>query len=375
MNTTFGTIALAAGGTGGHLFPAEALAAELAGRGYTPVLITDARGRPLAVGSREIATHRIAGGGLAGKSSWAQAKAALALGVGVLQAFALLGRLKPRAVVGFGGYASFPTVLAAILRRIPAAIHEQNAVLGRANRLLARGVRRVATSFAATAGLSSGAQARAVVTGMPVRPQVAALGPTPYRPPQAGEPVALLAIGGSQGARVFADVIPAAVALLPEDLRRRLRVAQQCRPEDLDRTWKAYAAIGVAADLTTFFADAPARMAAAQLVIARAGASTIAELCALGRPSILVPYRYAADDHQSANARALVGAGAAWMLAETDLTPDALALLLAKVLADPHGLARAAACARAEVRADAARALADAVVALVSVPPGEGGSP
>jgi UDP-N-acetylglucosamine--N-acetylmuramyl-(pentapeptide) pyrophosphoryl-undecaprenol N-acetylglucosamine transferase len=363
---------LAAGGTGGHLFPAEALAAELAGRGFAPQLVTDARGRPLSVAGRELETHRVAGAGIAGRGVWAGIKALGALAWGATQAFRLLGRLRPRAVVGFGGYASFPTVLAALARRIPTAIHEQNAVLGRANRVLARGAARVAASFAATRGVPKAAQARVVLTGMPVRPRVAALAATPYRPPLAGQPIALLVIGGSQGARVFADVVPQALARLSPDLRRALRVAQQCRPEDLDRTWKAHAEAGVTAELTTFFADAPERMAAAQLVIARSGASTVAELCILGRPAILVPYRYAADDHQSANAQALAEAGAAWTMAEADFTPEGLAERLARLLADSASLARAARQARALARANAARALADAVVALV---PTQGGRP
>ena len=363
--TTGGLVVLAAGGTGGHLFPAEALAAELSSRGFKLALVTDARGHSLARAGGDMGTHRIAGGPLAGKSPWARAGAVFGLGLGTVQAFALLGRLGPSAVVGFGGYASFPTVLAAMLRRLPTAIHEQNAVLGRANRLLARGVGRVATSFAATQGLPRATAAGAVRTGMPVRPQVAALAGQPYRAPEAGNPVALLILGGSQGARIFADVVPAAIARVPEDLRRHLRVAQQCRPEDLERTRAAYAAIAVAAELAPFFADAPERMARAALVIARAGASTVAEIAALGRPAFLVPYAHAADDHQSANARALADIGAAWTIAEADFTPENLAALLVRRLADPSGLARAANLARTLARPDAARALADAVAALI----------
>ena len=373
--TAPGLIVLAAGGTGAHLFPAESLAAELLGRGFKLALVTDARGRPFALPGGPVDTHRIAGGGLAGQSPWAQAKAALGLGLGAAQAFGLLGRLAPSAVVGFGGYASFPTVLAAILRGLPTAIHEQNAVLGRANRLLARRVRRIATSFAATRGLPQATEARVVRAGMPVRPQVAALAGKPYQAPTAGNPVSLLILGGSQGARIFADVVPAAVARTPEDLRRHLRIAQQCRPEDLERTREAYANMNVAAELAPFFADAPERMAAAHLVIARAGASTVAELAALGRPAFLVPYRYAADDHQSANARALADIGAAWAIAEADLTPETLAGLLVRRLADPPGLARAAGLARTLARPDAARALADIVAALIPASAAERTSP
>jgi UDP-N-acetylglucosamine--N-acetylmuramyl-(pentapeptide) pyrophosphoryl-undecaprenol N-acetylglucosamine transferase len=373
--TTSGLIVLAAGGTGGHVFPAEALAAELSMRGFKLALVTDARGRSFALAGGPVDTHRVAGGGLAGKSPWAQAKAALALGLGAAQALRILGRLAPSVVVGFGGYASFPTVLAAILRGLPTAIHEQNAVLGRANRLLARARVRIATSFAATRGLPKAADARAVCTGMPVRPAVAALAGKPYQAPTAGNPVSLLIVGGSQGARIFADVVPSAVARTPEDLRRHLCIAQQCRPEDLERTRRAYASMNVAAELASFFADAPERMASAQLVIARAGASTVAELAVLGRPAILVPYRYAADDHQSANARALADSGAAWAIAEADFTPETLAAILVRRLADPPGLARAAGLARAFARPDAARALADAIAALVPASAAERASP
>lgn len=367
-------IVLAAGGTGGHVFPAEALAVELAGRGFRLALVTDARGRAIHVNDRLVDTHRIAAGGIAGKGLWRRVQGVLSLGLGAGQAFGLLGRLAPSAVVGFGGYASFPTMLAAILRGLPTAIHEQNAVLGRANRLLAKGVGRVATSFPATVG----APADVARTGMPVRPAVAAARiEAPTRPPAADGPLNLFVIGGSQGARIFADVVPAAVARLPEDLRRRLVVVQQCRVEDLERAGAAYRALGIAAELSPFFDDAPQRMAAAHVVISRAGASTVAELAALGRPAILVPYRFAADDHQAANARAVADAGAGWLMSETDFTPEALAERLAQLFADPAALAACAARAAAFARPDAARALADVVAAILSSsrPPSGGGAP
>lgn len=367
-------IVLAAGGTGGHVFPAEALAVELAGRGFRLALMTDARGRAIHVNDRQVDTHRIAAGGIAGKGLWRRVQGVLSLGLGAAQAFGLLGRLAPSAVVGFGGYASFPTMIAAILRGLPTAIHEQNAVLGRANRLLAKRVRRVATSFPATAG----APADVARTGMPVRPAVAAARiDAPYRPPAADGPLHLFVIGGSQGARIFADVVPAAVARLPEELRRRLVVVQQCRAEDLERAGAAYRALGIAAELSPFFDDAPQRMAAAHVVISRAGASTVAELAALGRPAILVPYRFAADDHQTANAGAVVDAGAGWLMGETDFTAPALAERLAQLSADPDRLAAAAARAAAFARPDAARALADVVAAILSSsrPPSGGGAP
>ncbi|MBM3565806.1 MAG: undecaprenyldiphospho-muramoylpentapeptide beta-N-acetylglucosaminyltransferase [Alphaproteobacteria bacterium] len=361
-----GLIVLAAGGTGGHVFPAEALAAELSGRGFALALVTDARGRAIGVGGREVETHRVAAAGIAGKSIAGRLLGALSLGRGTVQAFGLLGRLSPRAVVGFGGYAAFPTMLAAALKGLPAVIHEQNAVLGRANRLLAGRMRRIATSFPRTAGLSARAAAGAVCTGMPVRPAVMA---APYRVPAADGPVRLFIIGGSQGARVLAAVVPAAIALLPESLRRRLVVAQQCRPEDAERAQLAYRRADVRAELSPFFADAPARMAAAHLVIARSGASTVAELAAVGRPAILVPYRFAADDHQTANAAAVVEAGAGWLMPESEFTGEALAARLAGLLDNPAHLAQAAAKASSLARPQAARALADVVVALLRSPP------
>ena len=363
-------IVLAAGGTGGHVFPAEALAAELAGRGFGLALVTDARGRAIRVGEREVTTHRVMAGGIAGKNPWARVLGVLNLGLGAVQAFRLLGRLAPGAVIGFGGYASFPTLLAATLKGLPTAIHEQNAVLGRANRLLARWVGGIATSFAETDGVPAGAAARAVCTGMPVRPAVVA---APYRAPDADGPVNLFIIGGSQGARIFSIVIPAAIALLPENIRRRLVVVQQCRPEDLERTRTAYRWAGIEVELSSFFADAPERMAAAHLVISRSGASSVAELAAIGRPAILVPYRLAADDHQAANARAVANIGAGWLTSEAAFTPEALAAQLVRLLGDPGALKGAATAMAALARPDAARALADMVAALV--PPSAAPSP
>ncbi len=358
-------VVLAAGGTGGHVFPAEALAAELAGRGVRLSLVTDRRGGALGGYLGAVETHRIRAGGLAGKGVVARLRSTPELAWGTVQARALLKRLGPDAVIGFGGYASVPTMLAASFAGLQTAIHEQNAVLGRANRLLARRVGRIATSFAVVDGLPADAAGKVTHTGMPVRPESAAVRERPY-PSLAGDgPVHVFVFGGSQGARVFSDVVPEAVGRLSESWRLRLRISQQCRPETLEDTRGAYRELGVEADLSAFFGDVPERLAAAHLIIARAGASTVAESTAVGRPAILVPYPFAIDDHQTVNARCVDEAGAGWLMPEGAFTPEALAARLESLFGRPAVLDRAAACARAAGRADAAVRLADMVFRLL----------
>jgi len=355
-----GPIVIVAGGTGGHVFPAEALAAALIARGQRIVLMTDARSSALsspAFDGRE--RFVLKGAGIAGRGPLRAAAAALSLAAGTLEARRALATLRPAALIAFGGYPSVPPVLATrMLRRRPAVIlHEQNAILGRANRALARFADLLAVSFPKTARVP--ARASTEVTGNPVRPAIAAI--PPYAPPAAE--LRLLVLGGSLGARVFSDIVPAAVAALPQPLQARLSVAQQCRAEDIDRVRSAYAAAAVPAELAPFFADVAARIAAAHLVIARAGASTVAELAVAGRPAILVPLPHAIDDHQSANAGALAGAR---VIPQSEFTPERLAETLADALADQAGLAAAAAEARACGRADAAERLADLVLSLVA---------
>ena len=294
--------------------------------------------------------------------------AVLGLARAVLQASRLLRRIRPAAAVGFGGYPSVPPLVASGRLGIPSVLHEQNAVLGRANRMLARRASAIATSFPETDRIPESRTGLVTHVGNPVRAAIAALCGTQYDQPAADGPFRLLVTGGSQGARVFADVVPAAVAALPEPLRRRLRVSQQCRPEDLAAVERAYAAAGVAAQLAPFFEDMPARLGEAHLVICRAGASTIAELAAAGRPAILVPLPIAADDHQSANGRALVAAGAANMIAQPSFTADRLARELEALVAEPAQLAARAAAAGGLARPDAARALADLVEGLIGGP-------
>lgn len=358
-------VLLAAGGTGGHVFPAEALAQVLAERGFRLGLVTDKRGHSYGATLGTLETFRVSAGGIAGRGLLNKLRAVAELGVGVIQARSLLKRLRPAVVVGFGGYASVPTMVAATLLGLPTVLHEQNAVLGRANRLLAGRVRRIATSYAAVLHVDPAWKDKLAHTGMPVRAAVAALRDAPY-PALAddGAPIRLLVLGGSQGAHILSEVVPAALAALPQALRSRLSVAQQCRPEDLDAVRAAYAASGIDATLDSFFADVPERMSAAHLVIARAGASTVAELTALGRPAILVPLPHAIDDHQTANARAVDEAGGAWLMPQPAFTSDALAGRLESLFTQPGTLARAAGCARAAGRPDAAAQLADLVATL-----------
>lgn len=363
-----GAVLLAAGGTGGHVFPAEALAAELLARGYPVALVTDHRIAAPAGALGGVPVHRIAAGGIAGRGLGARARAVAELGIGYLQSRRLLHGLRPRAVIGFGSYASLPPMLAATGLGIPTALHEQNGVLGRANRMLAPRVTRIATSFAHVARLRPAFSGKVVRTGMPVRTGILARRDDPYQAPAEGGPIRILVLGGSQGARVLSEVVPAALAALPAGLRARLAVAEQCRSEDIDQVRAAYRDSGIATELATFFDDVPDRLSAAHLVISRAGASTTAELTAIGRPAILVPYLFAIDDHQTANARAVEEAGGAWVMPQPAFTAAALGDRLAGLLAMPEALARAAACARAAGVPDAAARLADLVAGLAGMP-------
>ncbi len=350
-------IVIAAGGTGGHFFPAEALAARLIERGHAIMLMTDARSG--AAASRVFAGHEqhvLRGAGIAGRGFTRGASAVVSLAAGTLQARGLLRGAG--AVVAFGGYPSVPPVLAArsFVNRPAIILQEQNAVLGRANRLFAGGADSLALGFASTTRVPAGA--RTVVTGNPVRGEILRVSGLGYEPP--GDIVHLLILGGSLGARVFSDVVPAAVALLPEALRARLRIVQQCRAEDLDRVGKAYAALEMQAELSAFFAGVAERLSRAHLVIARAGASTCAELTAVGRPSILVPLPGAIDNHQAANAAALAAAGAALVINQAQLSPPGLAESLQSCLL-PSWLVAAARAAASIARPRAADDLADLV--------------
>jgi UDP-N-acetylglucosamine--N-acetylmuramyl-(pentapeptide) pyrophosphoryl-undecaprenol N-acetylglucosamine transferase len=358
-------IAIAAGGTGGHLFPAEALAAELSARGERIVLFTDARSAAFDSPAFSNAERFVLqGAGMAGRNAVAALRGAALMARGTWAARRHLRRLDAAAVVGFGGYPAIPPALAALslgASRPVLVLHEQNAVLGRANRLLAPRADALALTYAETRKVPAGAKPQ--VVGNPVRPALAALSGQPYEAPGTGA-VRLLVTGGSLGARVFADVVPAAVAALPDSLRARLIVTQQCRAEDLERVRAAYAGTGIPVELSPFFSDMPRRLATAHLVVARAGASTLAELACAGRPSLLVPLPSAIDDHQAANARALAAAGAALVLPQAEMTAPRLTEALAEWLSAPERLAQAAQAAASLARPQAARDLADLVLAL-----------
>jgi UDP-N-acetylglucosamine--N-acetylmuramyl-(pentapeptide) pyrophosphoryl-undecaprenol N-acetylglucosamine transferase len=355
-------IVLAAGGTGGHLFPAEALARELTASGYRVALVTDRRGQ--AFGERlGVELHRIRAGRPEGGVAH-KVRAAAEIWLGVREARGLLRRLDPACVAGFGGYPSVPTMLAATRLGLPTLVHEQNALLGRANRLLAGRVRRIATSFADTRGIRAKDRAKVTLTGNPVRPAIALMRQTGYATYDPEAPFRLFVMGGSQGARILGDVVPRAIAALAPELRQRLEIAQQARAEQLDAARQIYRDAGIDADLAAFFEDVPLRMASAHLVVSRAGASSVAELAVIGRPAILVPFALAAEDHQTLNARAFAANGAGWVMDEAEFTPEALTQRLASLMAAPEELAKAAAAAAAHGRPEAARDLADLVSAL-----------
>jgi UDP-N-acetylglucosamine--N-acetylmuramyl-(pentapeptide) pyrophosphoryl-undecaprenol N-acetylglucosamine transferase len=358
-------IVIAAGGTGGHFFPAEALGAELLARGHRIVLMTDARSggqtSPVFAGHEQ---YVLSGAGIAGRGVVRAGKAMLSLSLGIGQARRILSRIDAAVVVGFGGYPCVAPVLAASLagRRIGVILHEQNAVMGRANRFLARFANALALSFEVTQLVP--ANKSRVVTGNPVRTDIGALSQLGYEPP-AGR-INLLVLGGSLGARVFSDVVPAALCQLPSALRDRISVVQQCRQDDLGRVRAAYDGSGLTAELSPFFPNVAERLAAAHLVIARAGASTVAELAVAGRPAILVPLPSAIDDHQTANAAALAQAGGAWPMPQSSFTPAALTERLTTLLQAPNALRAASVAARSQARADASSRLADLVEQTLS---------
>ena len=358
-------VLVAAGGTGGHLFPAEALAAALAQRGIGVHLATDRRAVRLGGGFAEDSIHVIACATVRGRGPLAMASTASALGLGVAQAWALIGRLKPAAVVGFGGYPTVPPVLAASWRGVPTLIHDANAVLGRANRFLAPRVTAIATTFPDVVRDRPEFAAKATLTGNPLRPAVLAAADTPY--PAVTGPLRLLVFGGSQGARVMADVVPVAIGLLDTTLRARVAIVQQTREEDLQRVRAAYGELGVAADVAPFFADLPTRMAAAHLIVARSGAGTVAELSAIGRPAILVPLPHALDQDQFANAGVLERAGGAIRVPQKEFAPPRLADEIAALAAVPQRLQDMAAAAHFLGRRDAADRLADLVLRVAGV--------
>jgi UDP-N-acetylglucosamine--N-acetylmuramyl-(pentapeptide) pyrophosphoryl-undecaprenol N-acetylglucosamine transferase len=351
---------LAAGGTGGHMIPAHALAEELRGRGHGVLLITDERGARFPGLFKDAPVHILPagrlGGGLIGLL-----KAFGAVVKGRAEAKRLYREHRPDAVVGFGGYPAFPSLIAANALRIPTVLHEQNAVLGRVNRLLAGDAAAIAPAYETVDRLKPRSARKTVVVGNPVRDEVAKLGELPYPPFDDVAPLKILVTGGSQGASVLSDVVPDGLGLLQPSLRHRLQVVQQCRPDDIERVRRQYAELGIPAELMTYIEDMPEKLADAHLVIGRAGASTFAELSAAGRPAILIPFPSATDDHQTANAREMTQAGGARTIQQESLTPEVLARQIEAMAADPVAINNAAARALSVGRPHAARDLADLV--------------
>lgn len=385
---------MAAGGTGGHMVPAHALAEELCRRGHRVALVTDARGARIPHIFENVETHILPAGRLGGGPlGWLRGFRDVARGRA--EAGRLYAKLGPAAVVGFGGYPAFPAVLAASKARVPTILHEQNAVLGRVNRLLASSATAIATAYETVQRIAPRHQSKVLLVGNPVREEVRQLADQPFPPLGEDGVFRLLVTGGSQGASILAEVVPEGLALLPVAFRHRLQVTQQCRAEDIEGVRARYAALDIPADLSTYIPDMPDKLAWAHLVIARAGASTIAELTAAGRPAILVPLPSATDDHQTANAREMAKSGGARVMKQTKLsaaeiadadivapgderqhtagrfTPLELSRQMQKLALEPGALENAAARARSVGRPNATRDLADLVERMArGQPPG-----
>jgi UDP-N-acetylglucosamine--N-acetylmuramyl-(pentapeptide) pyrophosphoryl-undecaprenol N-acetylglucosamine transferase len=351
---------LAAGGTGGHMIPAHALAAELKSRGHGVLLITDERGSRFPGLFESVPVHILPAGRLGGGPiAWLKALSSVVKGRS--QAKRLYAEHRPDAVVGFGGYPAFPSLLAASARRIPTVLHEQNAVIGRVNRLLAGEAEAIGVAYDQIDRLKPKYQEKVVLVGNPVREEIARLGELPFPAFDEFAPLKILVTGGSQGATILSQVVPTGLGTLEPSLRRRLQVVQQCRPDDIERVRKQYGELGIPADLMTYIEDMADKLAECHLMIGRAGASTIAELTAAGRPAILIPFPVATDDHQTANAREMVKAGGARAIQQSNFTPDVLARQIEALAMDPVALNNAAARALSVGRPHAARDLADLV--------------
>jgi len=357
---------LAAGGTGGHMIPAHALAEELMRRGHVVALVTDARGAKIPGLFEGVDVHVLPAGRLGGGVlGWI--KAAKGIWQGRSAAKALIREFEPAAVVGFGGYPALPTLLAALSLKLPTALHEQNAVLGRVNRLLARWVDALATAYTQVDRLPP--KIEPVVVGNPVRAEVLALRDQPYPPLTEDGIFRLLVTGGSQGASILSTVVPDALGLLPIVLRQRLQVTQQCRPEDIETVRARYAELDIPADCATYLGDLPERLGWSHLFVGRSGASTIAELTTAGRPAILVPLPSAMDDHQTANAREMAATGGAASIPQSAFTPQRLAKQMQKMALEPGALENAAKRAKEAGYPDATRDLADLVIRLAGPTP------
>jgi len=360
-------IMLAAGGTGGHLFPAEALGVALIKRGVGVRLMTDSRAlRYGGMFTRDM-MDVVPSETVRGRTPWALARTGALLAAGGAMSLAVLLRRKPKAVVGFGGYPTLPPLIAAKLLGIPTVIHDSNAVLGRANRLLSTRVNAIATSLPGVLDRDPALAGKTTVTGTPMRPAILAAAAVPYVAPDTDGPLRLLVTGGSQGARVMADIVPGAIERLEPALWRRLSLVQQVREEDMGRVRAVYDRLKIEAELAPFFTDLPARFAATHLVVSRSGAGTVAELGAIGRPSILVPLPGAIDQDQHANAGVLEKAGGAIRIPQAEFTPDRLAAEISSLAADPARLTAMATGARTVGKLDAAERLADLMLKVAGI--------
>ncbi len=354
---------IAAGGTGGHMFPAQALAEAMVAKGWRVRLSTDARGARYAGGfPQEVQIAQVASATFARGGFLRKLLVPFSITAGVVAAIWKLWRDKPAVVVGFGGYPTIPALSAAVLLGLPRMIHEQNGVLGRVNAWFARRVDKIACGTWPTI-LPDGVTGEAV--GNPVRQSVLDRAGAGYMPP-GDYPMSLVVIGGSQGARILSDVVPAAIAALPDELRARLRIAHQARAEDHARVTAVYINAGISAEVEPFFTDIPRRLSEAQLVISRAGASSVADISVIGRPSILIPFAAATADHQTANARSLVDSGAAILMPEASLDAATLAARITAILTAPEKAEHMAAAALAQGRPDATIRLVSLVEAIAS---------
>jgi UDP-N-acetylglucosamine--N-acetylmuramyl-(pentapeptide) pyrophosphoryl-undecaprenol N-acetylglucosamine transferase len=360
-------ILLAAGGTGGHLFPAEALGVALMKRGLRVRLVTDARALRYSGLFSPDTIDVVPSETVRSRAPWSLARTAIMLTAGTGIAFNLMRRLKPAAVVGFGGYPTVPPLLAARLFGIPTLIHDANAVMGRANRLLSTRVSAIATSLPGVLDRDPALAAKATTTGTPMRPAILAATAVPFAPPDLTGPLRLLVVGGSQGARVMADIVPSAIERLEPALWNRLILVQQVREEDMARVRAIYDRVKIKAELAPFFGDLPARLASSHLVISRSGAGTVAELGAIGRPSILVPLPGALDQDQFANAGVLMQVNGTIRIVQADFTADRLAAEISALAAEPARLAAMASGARSVGRLDAAERLADLVAKVAGI--------
>ncbi|MDB2683101.1 undecaprenyldiphospho-muramoylpentapeptide beta-N-acetylglucosaminyltransferase [Alphaproteobacteria bacterium] len=358
-------VLISAGGTGGHMTPAQALACDLKSRGYRVELVTDSRGRSYAKMFEGIPIH-VSRSGTLGAGLLGKVKGILNLTLGILHASSLLSKLKPDLVVGFGGYPSFPLVYAAQKKKIKTVLHEQNAIIGKANAMLVDKATRIAVSLPKVQGLDKDEEIRAVFTGNPVRPEIAALYTKPYPSLEQDGIIRIFVIGGSLGARVFSDVLPKAFGALSEDYRRRLKIVQQCREEDLENVKKSYEENNIDAILAPFFDNVASELDQCHLVIARSGASTVAEITTAGRPAIFVPYPHHKDQQQKMNADAVADIGGAWVMTENGFTVEALRARIEGFLQNPYVLFKAAEKSQSCGKPDAAKKLGNLITALIS---------